>query len=88
MCDIFFYRSRKQLAGPFAPGFRVTCRCFAVSHDAKFIYSAGHWDNSLRVYSISKNKTVAHITRHTGMSKEKSAIKIKSTYMSTTIYYL
>jgi len=58
-------RARKNLAGPFAPGFKVTAKTFVVSHDAKLVFSGGHWDNSLRVYSIAKNKTVAHIVRHT-----------------------
>ena len=57
-----------MLAGPFAPGLKVTPHLFAVSHDAKLVFSGGHWDNSVRVYSLGKQKMVAHIVRHTGMS--------------------
>ena len=64
MIFYFFCRTRKTLAGPFAPEFKITSKVFMVSHDAKLVFSGGHWDNSLRVYSIAKNKTVAHIVRH------------------------
>ena len=61
-------RPRRMLAGPFAPGLKVTPLLFAVSHDAKLLFSGGHWDNSVRVYSMSKQKVVAHIVQHTGRS--------------------
>ena len=59
-------RAKRALAGPFAPGLEVTPSLFAVSHDAKLVFSGGHWDNSVRVYSVNKQKMVAHIVRHTG----------------------
>ena len=59
-------RTKKRLSGAFMPGLRLSPKMFAVSHDAKLIFSGGHWDNSLHVYSITKNKTIAYITRHTG----------------------
>ncbi|PSN41666.1 Neurobeachin-like protein 1 [Blattella germanica] len=37
---------------------------FVVSHDAKFLFSGGYWDSSLRVYSLTKSKTVASVRRH------------------------
>ncbi|KAK2190684.1 hypothetical protein NP493_70g05046 [Ridgeia piscesae] len=58
-------RAKRVLAGPFAPGLEVTPSLFAVSHDAKLVFSGGHWDNSVRVYSVNKQKMVAHIVRHT-----------------------
>lgn len=33
--------------GPFAPGLKSTSKLFIVSHDAKLLFSAGHWDNSI-----------------------------------------
>ena len=60
------FRTKRRLAGPFAPGMTVSSKLFAVSHDAKLVFSGGHWDNSLRVYNISKAKTVAVVVRHTG----------------------
>jgi len=43
----------------------ITSRLFAVSHDAKFIFSGGHWDWSLRVYSLLKSKMISSIIHHT-----------------------
>lgn len=37
---------------------------FAVSLDGRFIYAGGIWDNSLKVISVNRGKTVASITRH------------------------
>lgn len=48
------------------PGLNVTSKMFALSHDAKLLFSCGHWDNSLRVYSIARNKQLAHIVQHRG----------------------
>ena len=59
-------RTRRKLPGAFAPGLEVNSKLFAVSHDAKHVFSGGHWDNSLRAYSIVRAKQVAHIVRHTG----------------------
>ena len=43
----------------------VASRLFAVSHDAKFVFSGGHWDWSLRVYSLLKSKMITSIIHHT-----------------------
>lgn len=40
---------------------------FDVSIDGKYLYAAGIWDNSLRVYSLHKGKTIASVTRHLGL---------------------
>lgn len=37
---------------------------FAVSLDGRYIYAAGCWDNSLKVISVNRGKTVASITKH------------------------
>ncbi|CAD5122682.1 DgyrCDS11092 [Dimorphilus gyrociliatus] len=58
-------KSRKTISGPFAPGLEVSPSLFIVTDDAKLLLSAGHWDNSLRVYSFSKGKTIGHHVRHT-----------------------
>ncbi|XP_069568849.1 neurobeachin-like protein 1 isoform X2 [Brachyistius frenatus] len=58
-------KTQRFLAGPFAPGVEVTARLFVVSHDGKLLFSGGHWDNSLRVTSLVKGKTVAQHIRHT-----------------------
>ena len=71
-----------MLAGPFAPGLKVTPLLFAVSHDAKLLFSGGHWDNSVRVYSMSKQKMVAHIVQHTGRSTQ---VTVQHTGRSTQV---
>ena len=63
---LYYCRGKKKLAGPFAPGQEVGPKIFAVTHDAKLIFSGGLWDNSIRVYSAAKGKTVQNIVRHTG----------------------
>jgi len=58
-------RSRHIIAAPFSPSIDIKSRLFAVSHDAKFIFSGGHWDWSLRVYSLLKSKMITSIIHHT-----------------------
>jgi WD40 repeat protein len=60
-----FHRNRVTTSAPFSPSMEITSRLFAVSHDAKFVFSGGHWDWSLRVYSLFKSKTINSIVRHT-----------------------
>ncbi|KAL7890530.1 hypothetical protein AOLI_G00000060 [Acnodon oligacanthus] len=57
-------KTQRFLAGPFSPGVEVTARLFVVSHDGKLLFSGGHWDNSLRVTSLLKGKTVGQHIRH------------------------
>uniref|UniRef100_A0A8C3XMD2 Neurobeachin-like protein 2 n=1 Tax=Chelydra serpentina TaxID=8475 RepID=A0A8C3XMD2_CHESE len=57
-------KAQRFLSGPFAPGVEVSAKTLTVSPDGKLLFSGGHWDNSLRVTSLSKGKVVGHITRH------------------------
>ncbi|XP_075444218.1 neurobeachin-like protein 2 isoform X2 [Ascaphus truei] len=57
-------KTQRFLAGPIALGAELSSTTLVVSHDAKLLFSGGHWDSSLRVTSLSKGKIVAHITRH------------------------
>uniref|UniRef100_A0A8D3C9N3 Neurobeachin-like protein 2 n=1 Tax=Scophthalmus maximus TaxID=52904 RepID=A0A8D3C9N3_SCOMX len=57
-------KTQRFLSGPFAPGVEVTTGLFVVSHDGKLLFSGGHWDNSLRVTSLVKGKTVGQHIRH------------------------
>ena len=59
-------RTRRKLSGPFHPSLPLSSHLFVVSHDAKFLFSGGYWDSSLRVYSLAKSKTVASVRRHFG----------------------
>lgn len=59
-------RTQRFLGGPFSPEVEVTARLFVVSHDGKLLFSGGHWDNSLRVTSLLKGKTVGQHIRHMG----------------------
>ncbi|CAF1147923.1 unnamed protein product [Rotaria sordida] len=58
-------RNRHIIAAPFAPSLEINSHLFAVSHDAKFVFSGGHWDWSLRVYSLLKSKMVGSLIHHT-----------------------
>ncbi|OWF44124.1 neurobeachin-like protein 1 isoform X3 [Mizuhopecten yessoensis] len=55
---------KRRVAGPFAPGVKVEAKLFVVSHDAKLLFSGGHWDNSLQVYHLGKGKKINHVVRH------------------------
>ncbi|XP_020794739.2 neurobeachin-like protein 1 [Boleophthalmus pectinirostris] len=57
-------KTQRFLCGPFAPGVEVTAGLFVVSHDGKLLFSGGHWDNSVRVTSLVKAKTVGQHIRH------------------------
>ena len=63
---ICVYRTQRSLNGPFAPGLEITAKLFIVSHDAKLLFSAGHWDNSIQVMSLTKGKIISHNIRHMG----------------------
>ena len=47
----FHCRLRRCIAGPFSPDMQVSSHMFAITHDARLIITAGHWDNSLRVFA-------------------------------------
>ncbi|XP_063308911.1 neurobeachin-like protein 2 isoform X7 [Pelobates fuscus] len=57
-------KTQRLVSGPFALGTELSSKTLVVSHDAKLLFSGGHWDNSLRVTSLSKGKVIGHITRH------------------------
>ncbi|KAK8770711.1 hypothetical protein V5799_012829 [Amblyomma americanum] len=57
-------KSAKKLAGVFQPGAKVHSRLFVLSSDGKFLVSGGHWDNSVRAYSLLRSKQVAHVILH------------------------
>ncbi|XP_045053926.2 neurobeachin-like protein 1 isoform X4 [Desmodus rotundus] len=57
-------KTQRSLNGPFAPGLEITAKLFIVSHDAKLLFSAGHWDNSIQVMSLTKGKIISHNIRH------------------------
>ncbi|CAH6791686.1 unknown_gene_16059 [Phodopus roborovskii] len=57
-------KAQRMVNGPFAPGLEITSKLFVVSQDAKLLFSAGHWDNSIQVMSLTKGKIVSHNIRH------------------------
>ncbi|XP_072473428.1 neurobeachin-like protein 1 isoform X1 [Notamacropus eugenii] len=57
-------KTQRAINGPFAPGLDITSKLFVVSHDAKLLFSAGHWDNSIRVTSLTRGKMIAQHIRH------------------------
>jgi hypothetical protein len=66
LISLLLCRTRRKLSGPFHPSLPLSSHLFVVSHDAKFLFSGGYWDSSLRVYSLAKSKTVASVRRHFG----------------------
>uniref|UniRef100_H0VBD3 Neurobeachin like 1 n=1 Tax=Cavia porcellus TaxID=10141 RepID=H0VBD3_CAVPO len=57
-------KTQRSMNGPFAPGLELTSKLFVVSHDAKLLFSAGHWDNSIQVMSLTKGKVISYNIRH------------------------
>uniref|UniRef100_A0AAV2L972 BEACH domain-containing protein n=1 Tax=Knipowitschia caucasica TaxID=637954 RepID=A0AAV2L972_KNICA len=80
-------KTQRLLPGPFAPGLEVCPNLFVVSHDGKVLFSGGHWDNSLRVTSVLRGRSVAHI-RHmdivTCLSTDLCGIHLMSGSRDTT----
>eukprot|EP00105_Crassostrea_gigas_P036363 XP_019920511.1 PREDICTED: neurobeachin-like protein 1 [Crassostrea gigas] len=60
-------KSKRRMPCPFSPSLKVDSKLFTVSHDAKLLFSVGHWDNSLQVYHLGKGKKVNHIIQHTAV---------------------
>ncbi|XP_061652888.1 neurobeachin-like protein 1 isoform X2 [Phyllopteryx taeniolatus] len=81
-------KTQRFLSGPFAPGVEVTTGLFVISHDGKLLFSGGHWDNSLRVTSLVKGKTVGQHIRHmdivTCLSTDHCSIHLISGSRDTT----
>uniref|UniRef100_A0A8C4WGX6 Neurobeachin-like protein 2 n=1 Tax=Gopherus evgoodei TaxID=1825980 RepID=A0A8C4WGX6_9SAUR len=57
-------KTQRSISGPFTPGLEITSKLFVVSHDAKLLFSGGHWDNSIRVTSLTKGKLIGQHVRH------------------------
>ncbi|XP_029462161.1 neurobeachin-like protein 1 isoform X2 [Rhinatrema bivittatum] len=57
-------KTQRTISGPFTPGLEITAKLFVVSHDGKLLFSAGYWDNSIRVTSLTKGKLLAQHIRH------------------------
>ncbi|CAN9498147.1 unnamed protein product [Ophioblennius macclurei] len=81
-------KTQRFLSGPFAPGVEVTAGLFVISHDGKLLFSGGHWDNSIRVTSLVKGKTVGQHIRHmdivTCLSTDHCGIHLMSGSRDTT----
>ena len=54
---------RRCLSAPFAPDLEIGPHLFAVTHDAKLVITAGHWDFSIRVFT-AKAKLLQRLTYH------------------------
>ena len=66
------YRTQRFLSGPFSPGLDISSRVLVVSNDGRLLFSAGHWDCSLRVTQLARGKLLGRIVRHTGETLEQS----------------
>lgn len=55
---------KKRLPPPLTPGLQVARRLFCVTPDGKWLFTGGHWDNSLQVVSVSKARAVSRVVRH------------------------
>jgi neurobeachin-like protein 1/2 len=71
-------RTKKSIAGPFDPNFEINSKIFILTHDAKLLISGGHWDNSLRVFSLTKYKNISQIYQHSSNYRIKIEIIISS----------
>ncbi|CAF4116210.1 unnamed protein product [Rotaria sp. Silwood2] len=60
-----FEKNRLTTAASLSSSINITSHLFALSHDGKFIFSGGHWDWSLCIYSLAKSKTISSIIYHT-----------------------
>ncbi|XP_050424019.1 neurobeachin-like protein 2 isoform X2 [Adelges cooleyi] len=46
------------------PSIKINSHLFAVSNDAKYLFTAGHWDYSVKTFSFSRNKYLSSVIRH------------------------
>jgi WD40 repeat protein len=60
-------KSKKSVAGPFDSQFEIDQRNFVLTHDSKLLITGGHWDNSLRVFSLTKYRNIAHIYQNSNV---------------------
>lgn len=59
-------RMQRLLSGPWVPGSGVSGQALAVDPDGKLLFSAGHWDGSLRVTALPRGKLLSQLSRHLG----------------------
>lgn len=64
--NMVWCRTRRSIGGSFHPSVTLHSQLFCLSHDGKMLISAGHWDCSVRVFSLTKNKTLCSVIRHFG----------------------
>ncbi|XP_075228167.1 neurobeachin-like protein 1 [Lycorma delicatula] len=57
-------KTRRNVGGSFHPSVGLHSKLFALSHDGKLLLTAGHWDASIRVFSLTRNKVVHSVVRH------------------------
>ncbi|XP_055544656.1 neurobeachin-like protein 1 isoform X1 [Wyeomyia smithii] len=57
-------KNRKKLVGPFHPSINLNSNLFAVSIDGKYLYAGGIWDNSVRIFNMTRGKVVASAIHH------------------------
>lgn len=57
-------KTRKKLPAPPHPAVPASSHLFCVSHDGKVLMSGGHWDCSLRGWSIARAKPLFSVVRH------------------------
>ncbi|XP_043931342.1 neurobeachin-like protein 1 [Protopterus annectens] len=57
-------KTQRTISGPLSAGLEVTNKLFVVLHDGKLLFSGGHWDNSIRVTSLTKGKLIGQHIRH------------------------
>ncbi|XP_069082133.1 neurobeachin-like protein 1 isoform X2 [Pleurodeles waltl] len=81
-------KTQRSINGPFAPGLEITPKLFVVSHDGKLLFSGGHWDNSIRITSLTKGKIIGQHIRHmdivTCLATDHCGIHIMSGSRDTT----
>jgi hypothetical protein len=58
--------TKKCVSGPFDPKFILNRKIYALSIDSKLLFTGAHWDNSLRVFSMSKYRNISQIYQHNG----------------------
>ncbi len=56
--------TQTKLPSTFAPGLCLSAKLFVATGDGKHLVGGGHWDNSLRVFSVHKGRYVASVVRH------------------------
>uniref|UniRef100_H2YXH0 BEACH domain-containing protein n=1 Tax=Ciona savignyi TaxID=51511 RepID=H2YXH0_CIOSA len=61
--SLFSSRLQKTVKGLWSPGLHLSANLFLVTHDAKFLFVGGYWDNSIRIMTM-KGRTITCLVRH------------------------